>query len=38
MIRPAGRQDIPFLRDMLRHAYYWRAAESPKSAVVIVTV
>ena len=26
MIRPAGRQDIPFLRDMLRHAYYWRAS------------
>ena len=25
MIRPAGRQDVPFLRDMLRHAYYWRA-------------
>jgi ribosomal protein S18 acetylase RimI-like enzyme len=26
VIRPAGRQDIPFLRDMLRHAYYWRAS------------
>ncbi|HEY7019147.1 MAG TPA: GNAT family N-acetyltransferase [Gaiellaceae bacterium] len=24
MIRPAGPQDVPFLRDMLRHAYYWR--------------
>lgn len=24
MIRPAGAQDIPFLRDMLRHAYYAR--------------
>ena len=24
MIRPAGSQDLPFLRDMLRHAYYWR--------------
>ena len=26
MIRPAGAQDLPFLRDMLRHAYYWRAS------------
>jgi ribosomal protein S18 acetylase RimI-like enzyme len=24
VIRPAGPQDVPFLRDMLRHAYYWR--------------
>ena len=24
MIRPAGPQDARFLRDMLRHAYYWR--------------
>ena len=24
MIRRAGSQDVPFLRDMLRHAYYWR--------------
>ena len=24
MIRPAGPQDVPFMRDMLRHAYYWR--------------
>jgi ribosomal protein S18 acetylase RimI-like enzyme len=24
VIRPAGSQDIPFLRDMLRHAYYAR--------------
>ena len=24
MIRAAGPQDVPFLRDMLRHAYYWR--------------
>jgi ribosomal protein S18 acetylase RimI-like enzyme len=24
VIRPAGTQDIPFLRDMLRHAYYAR--------------
>lgn len=31
MIRPAGRQDIPFLRDMLRHAYYWRAGAVAES-------
>ena len=24
MIRRASRADVPFLRDMLRHAYYWR--------------
>lgn len=24
MLRPAGAQDLPFLRDMLRHAYYAR--------------
>ena len=24
MIRPAGPQDVPFMRDILRHAYYWR--------------
>ncbi len=24
MIRRAGPQDAPFLRDMLRHAFYWR--------------
>jgi ribosomal protein S18 acetylase RimI-like enzyme len=24
VIRPGGPQDVPFLRDMLRHAYYWR--------------
>lgn len=24
MIRSAGPQDVPFMRDMLRHAYYWR--------------
>lgn len=24
MIRPGGPQDVPFMRDMLRHAYYWR--------------
>lgn len=26
MIRPAGTADVRFLRDMLRHAYYWRSA------------
>ena len=24
MIRKASRGDVPFLRDMVRHAYYWR--------------
>ncbi len=24
MIRRASRSDVPFLRDMLSHAYYWR--------------
>jgi GNAT superfamily N-acetyltransferase len=28
MIRAAGAQDVRFLRDMLRHAYYWRIDES----------
>src|SRR5437588_1305405 len=31
MIRPAGRQDVRFLRDMLRHAYYWRSSAVPES-------
>jgi ribosomal protein S18 acetylase RimI-like enzyme len=31
VIRPAGPQDVPFLRDMLRHAYYWRATIVPAS-------
>ena len=26
MIRQAGPQDVPFLKDMLRHAYYWRSS------------
>ena len=29
MIRPAGAQDLPFLRDMLRHAYYARWGTEP---------
>src|SRR4029077_12418896 len=28
ILRPGGSQDVPFLRDMLRHAYYWRADEA----------
>jgi ribosomal protein S18 acetylase RimI-like enzyme len=28
MIREGGPQDVRFLRDMLRHAYYWRSRES----------
>lgn len=31
MIREGGPQDIRFLRDMLRHAYYWRSRESDMS-------
>lgn len=31
MIRRAGPQDVPFLKDMLRHAYYWRAATVPET-------
>ena len=26
-IRRGGLQDVPFMRDMLRHAYYWRWAD-----------
>jgi ribosomal protein S18 acetylase RimI-like enzyme len=32
VIRPAGREDVPFLKDMLRHAYYWRS-NTPDAAV-----
>ena len=28
MIRRGGHQDVPFLRDMLRHAFYWRSGEA----------
>ena len=31
MIRRAWPQDVPFLKDMLRHAYYWRATTVPES-------
>jgi ribosomal protein S18 acetylase RimI-like enzyme len=37
VVRRAGPNDIPFLRDMLRHAYYWRvdpSAELPVSRYV----
>jgi GNAT superfamily N-acetyltransferase len=33
MLRPVGRQDVRFLRDMLRHAYHWRIAEDPELPV-----
>ncbi len=29
VIRPAGPQDVRFLRDMLRHAYHWRLNSDP---------
>jgi GNAT superfamily N-acetyltransferase len=29
MIRPAGLNDVRFLSDMLRHAYYWHVGENP---------
>lgn len=28
MIREGGPQDVRFLRDMLRHAYYWRSRDT----------
>ena len=36
MIRKGGAQDVPFLRDMLRHAYYarWASSEIPLSRYV----
>ena len=33
VIRPAGEQDVRFLRDMLRHAYFWRIDESAELPV-----
>ena len=33
MLRPVGRQDVRFLRDMLRHAYHWRLAQDPELPV-----
>ena len=29
MLRAVDRQDMRFLRDMLRHAYHWRIGEDP---------
>ena len=29
MLRPVDRQDVRFLRDLLRHAYHWRLAQDP---------
>ncbi len=38
MIRAGGRQDLPFLRAMLRHAYYWHvAAVDPDESKVPVS-
>ena len=31
MVRRGGPHDVPFLRDMLRHAFYWRASEAAAS-------
>ena len=33
MIRPGTPQDARFLRDMLRHAYYWRSPEEAEGGV-----
>ena len=33
MLRPVGRQDVRFLRDMLRHAYHWRLADNEERPV-----
>ncbi len=35
LIRRGGRQDIPFLRDMLRHAYHWHVSTLDDSEVPI---
>ena len=35
MIRRGGRQDVPFLRDMLRHAYHWHVSALDESEVPI---
>jgi ribosomal protein S18 acetylase RimI-like enzyme len=32
VIRPGGRQDVRFLRDMLHHAYYWRERDPGEGA------
>ena len=33
MLRPVEIHDLRFLRDMLRHAYYWRIAEDRERPV-----
>ena len=33
MLRPVDIHDVRFLRDMLRHAYYWRVAEDSERPV-----
>ena len=33
MIRPVGPQDVRFLRDMLRHAYFWRMGRETEDPV-----
>jgi GNAT superfamily N-acetyltransferase len=33
VLRPVGIHDVRFLRDMLRHAYYWRVAEGTERPV-----
>ena len=38
MIRPGGARDVPFLRDMLRHAFYWHSftgEESPPLRIYV---
>jgi GNAT superfamily N-acetyltransferase len=33
MLRPVNKHDVRFLRDMLRHAYYWRLSEAAERPV-----
>ena len=33
MIRPGTPQDARFLRDMLRHAYYWRSGHEDETGL-----
>ena len=32
MIRRGNRQDVRFLKDMLRHAFYWRSGGTVEDA------
>jgi ribosomal protein S18 acetylase RimI-like enzyme len=36
VIRKGGLQDVPFMRDMLRHAYYWRWADPEMADLPVV--